>query len=105
MGFGWTFKSGAIDAWLADEVGPERLAGSYQRGAQVARIASLAGIGAAVALAFVDLQAPVVVGGVVLVALGVLLVLVMPETGFSRATPGELSTLRSISATTRQGAG
>ena len=21
MGFGWTFKSGAIDAWLADEVG------------------------------------------------------------------------------------
>ena len=36
MGFGWTFKSGAEDAWLADEVGPERMARSYQRGAQVA---------------------------------------------------------------------
>src|SRR3970040_2318955 len=35
MGFGWTFKSGAIDAWLADEIGPERLGAAYQRGAQV----------------------------------------------------------------------
>ena len=25
IGFGWTFKSGAIDAWLADEIGLERL--------------------------------------------------------------------------------
>ena len=44
MGFGWTFKSGAIDAWLADEVGPERLGREYQRGAQVARIFTLVGI-------------------------------------------------------------
>ena len=36
MGFGWTFKSGAIDAWLADEVGQDRLGHEYQRGAQVA---------------------------------------------------------------------
>lgn len=44
-GFGWTFKSGAEDAWLADEVGPERLARSYQRGAQVERALSLGGSG------------------------------------------------------------
>jgi DHA3 family tetracycline resistance protein-like MFS transporter len=37
MGFGWTFKSGAEDAWLADEVGLENVSRSYQRGAQVAR--------------------------------------------------------------------
>src|SRR6187455_1474235 len=51
LGFGWTFKSGAIDAWLADEVGPERLGYEYQRGAQVARIFTLVGIGCAVGLA------------------------------------------------------
>ena len=50
-GFGYTFTSGAFDAWLADEVGPERLAGVYLRGAQVGRVASLAGIGASVGLA------------------------------------------------------
>ena len=43
MGYGWTFKSGAINAWLADEVGPERLGHEYQRGAQIARIFTLAG--------------------------------------------------------------
>jgi MFS transporter, DHA3 family, tetracycline resistance protein len=26
MGFGWTFTSGAFDAWLADEVGPRNVA-------------------------------------------------------------------------------
>ena len=91
MGFGWTFKSGAIDAWLADEVGPERLGREYQRGAQVARIFTLVGIGAAVGLALVDLRLPIVAGGLVLVALGGLLVLVMPESEFVPAAPEELS--------------
>ena len=44
LGFGYTFTSGAFDAWLADGVGLHRLAGVYLRGAQVGRIASLAGI-------------------------------------------------------------
>jgi DHA3 family tetracycline resistance protein-like MFS transporter len=82
MGFGWTFKSGAEDAWLADEVGLEGVARAYQRGAQVARAAALLGIGVAVALALIDLRLPIVAGGIVLLGLGVILALVMPETGF-----------------------
>ena len=84
MGFGWTFKSGAIDAWLADEVGAERLGREYQRGAQVARVLGLLGIAAAVGLALVDLRLPIVVGGLVLLALGALLAFVMPESASSR---------------------
>jgi DHA3 family tetracycline resistance protein-like MFS transporter len=103
MGFGWTFKSGAIDAWLADEVGPERLGREYQRGAQVGRIFTLVGIGAAVGLALVDLRLPIVAGGVVLLALGGLLVFAMPETGFEPASPEEVSALRSMASTTRRG--
>jgi MFS transporter, DHA3 family, tetracycline resistance protein len=102
-GFGWTFKSGAEDAWLADELGPERMAHAYQRGAQVARALSLAGIGAAVGLALVDLRLPIVAGGALLVALGLLLALVMPEHGFRPAPRGGLGAARTMAHTARDG--
>src|SRR2546423_11056293 len=44
-GFGYTFTSGATDAWLADEVGVDNVRPAYLRGAQVARVAALVGIG------------------------------------------------------------
>lgn len=103
MGFGWTFKSGAEDAWLADEVGLENVARSYQRGAQVARAAALAGIGAAVALALVDLRLPIVAGGLVFLSLGGLLSLLMPETGFKPASRDDVGTLRSMAETGAKG--
>jgi DHA3 family tetracycline resistance protein-like MFS transporter len=106
MGFGWTFKSGAEDAWLYDEVGEDGTRRAYQRGAQTGRIVALAGIGLAVGLALVDLRAPIVFGGVVLLALGAVLPLVMPETGFVRSSHGRgLSPHMSAMATTaRDGA-
>jgi DHA3 family tetracycline resistance protein-like MFS transporter len=103
IGFGWTFRSGAEDAWLADEVGPERLARSYQRGAQVERAASLVGIGLAVALAVVDLRLPLLVAGAFLLALALLLALVMPETGFHPATREGLGKAGRLTRTARDG--
>jgi DHA3 family tetracycline resistance protein-like MFS transporter len=103
MGFGWTFKSGAIDAWLADEVGQQRLGREYQRGAQVGRIFTLVGIGAAVGLALVELRLPIVAGGLVLLALAAFLVFAMPESEFEPATREEVSALRSMTGTARRG--
>jgi MFS transporter, DHA3 family, tetracycline resistance protein len=103
MGFGWTFKSGAEDAWLADEVGPARMARSYQRGAQVARALSLVGIGTAVGLALVDLRLPIVTAGFVLVLLGLLLAVIMPEKGFRSARRDELGAVGSLTRTARDG--
>lgn len=103
IGFGWTFKSGAIDAWLADEIGPERLAGAYQRGGQVARLSALAGIGAAVGFALVELRLPIVLGGVALAGLGIFLLLAMPESSFRPASMDDVSTARSMARTTRAG--
>jgi DHA3 family tetracycline resistance protein-like MFS transporter len=103
MGFGWTFKSGAEDAWLADELGTENVASPYQRGAQVARAGALLGIGAAIGLALVDLRLPIVVGGLVLVGLGVFLALGMPETGFRPAKREQVGTVRSMAETGVQG--
>lgn len=103
MGFGWTFKSGAIDAWLADEVGPEHLGAAYQRGAQVGRVCALAGIGAAVGLALAGLSLPVIAGGAVMIVLGTFLVLAMPETGFQPASRHDVSSVRSMTRTAREG--
>jgi len=103
IGFGWTFKSGAEDAWLADEIGPQRMARSYQRGAQVERALSLAGIGLAVALATVDLRLPLVLGGLLFVALGLVLLLVMPETRFTPARRDELGQAGSLVRTAQDG--
>jgi DHA3 family tetracycline resistance protein-like MFS transporter len=103
-GFGWTFRSGSEDAWLADEVGPERLGSAYQRGAQVSRLAGLAGIVSAVALALIDLQLPFVAAGCSALGLALLLVWVMPEEGY-RPLPRDAasSSLGSIARTARAG--
>ena len=63
-GLGWTFTSGAMDAWLADEVGEQHLTRVYLRGAQVSRAFTVAGMVASVSLALIDLRLPIVLGGV-----------------------------------------
>lgn len=104
-GAGWTFRSGAEDAWLADEVGPEQLGSVYQRAAQVERMTGLLGIGAAVGLAVVDLQLPLLVAGCITLALAGFVALAMPEHGFSRPTTTQRGGhLREAAATARTGA-
>ena len=105
IGFGWTFKSGAIDAWLADEIGLEGLGVAYQRGAQAARIAGFVGIGAAVGLAVIELRLPIVIGGVIFLSLGAAVAAVMPETNFRAARQEDVTTARSMVGTARHGAG
>jgi DHA3 family tetracycline resistance protein-like MFS transporter len=83
-GAGWTFRSGAEDAWLADETDPATMNRAYHRGAQVGRLARLLGFAAAAPLALVDLSLPVVVAGGAAVALAVLVAVAMPERGFVR---------------------
>ena len=104
-GFGYTFTSGATDAWLADEIGAENVRPAYLRSAQLARIAGLVAIGASVALALIHLWLPIVVGGFVLLALGVALATLMPETGFAPSPRDDAEgAVRAIVRTGRSGA-
>lgn len=103
-GFGWTFRSGAEDAWLADEVARERLGAAYQRGAQVARVTGLVGIGSAVGLALVHLSLPFVMAGASAILLAAYLSLRMPEHGFKRdARSQSLAQFGAILDTVRAG--
>ena len=103
-GFGYTFTSGAFDAWLADEVGSEHVTPIYLRGAQIGRVASVLGILAAVGLGVVDLRLPIVLGGAGIVLLGIFFALAMPETGFRPLPREDRSSVGQMAHTGRTGA-
>ena len=81
-GAGATFLSGTDVAWLTDEVGPDKVQRVLVRGMQLYQLCSILGIVASVALAQIHLQVPMVASGLALLVLGLLLLVVMPETGF-----------------------
>lgn len=104
MGIGYTFISGATEAWIAGEVGEGKLAAVFTRSAQVSRITGLAGIVAGVGLASIGLNLPILAAGALMLALAATLVLLMPETGFERAPKGERTTWASMGHTFAEGA-
>ena len=87
-GLGATFESGAIDAWLSDEVGEAQAGPAFLRAAQVGQLSSFAGIGLSVWLGQRYLGLPMMVAGAGYMLLGVVLALIMPEQGFRRAVTG-----------------
>ena len=83
-GFGYTFTSGALTAWLVDEIGE----GSSQillRGARLEQWAGFVVVPVSIALAFGALQIPLTLGGIGFVLLAVFLIAFMPEHGFKPA--------------------
>ncbi len=81
-GIGYTFQSGAYEAWIADEVGGERLTRVLLRGAQASNVGALGGIAIGTAIGVFDLRAGIVAGGVGVILLAGFLAFTMPETGF-----------------------
>ena len=104
-GLGYTFTSGATDAWLADEIGVDNVRPVYLRSAQVGRACALVAIGGSIALGLISLRVPIIVGGVVIAATGIVLAFVMPEHGFRPAPRNEATgTVRTMIGTGRAGA-
>jgi MFS transporter, DHA3 family, tetracycline resistance protein len=95
-GFGYTFTSGATEAWIADEVGDERASVAFVRGAQVGQIGAIIGIVASVALGSINVRLPIILGGVAYMLLGVALIAVMPEHGFTPVPPEERESWRGM---------
>ena len=93
-GFGYTFTSGATQAWIADELGEERAGEAYMRGAQAARAGALVAIPISVALGTVTVRLPIVLGGCLMIVLAVFLVFSMTEEGFAPTPPQERTTWR-----------
>jgi DHA3 family tetracycline resistance protein-like MFS transporter len=87
-GVGYTFISGALEAWVADESPDRRLGRVYLRGEQADYLGSFVGIPASVLLGLVALNLPLLTGGALTILLGLALVFAMPEQNF-RPSPRE----------------
>jgi len=101
-GVGATFESGAKEAWIADELGAERVGAIFLRAVQIGQLASLAGIAVAVALGSVYLGLPLVIGGAGFFGVGVFLLYFMREDNFI-PTPGNAHPLKAMGETLRTG--
>ncbi len=87
-GLGFTFTSGATQAWITDEVGEEAANKLFLRGTQVGLFASLIGMGLAMLVGANNVALPLQVGALGVVLIGITLSMIMPETGF-HPTPRE----------------
>ena len=79
-GMGYTFTSGARQAWLSDELGDDdETSRTFVRGARFELAGSLVGIGLSVALASVFVSLSLFVGGAMFLVLVAVLTAIMPE--------------------------
>src|SRR4051812_19495728 len=78
-GIGYTFTSGATQAWITDEIGEEAAGPVFLRGAQIGLVGGLLGTLLSVILGVSNIQLPMVLAGVGMLTLAGTLLLVMPE--------------------------
>jgi len=87
-GLGYTFTSGATQAWISDEIGEDDANKLFIRATQIGLFASLIGMGLATLVGANNVAMPLRVGSVGVLLIGVILAIIMPETGF-HPTPRE----------------
>jgi MFS transporter, DHA3 family, tetracycline resistance protein len=102
-GIAVTFVDGALEAWISDEVGPERAEQTFFRSGQQQAVLGIAGIVLATLLARAFGEAlPIVLGGALISLTGLLMIVLMPEQHFTRnATRG--NPLQDMLSTARAG--
>ena len=87
-GLGYTFGSGAKQAWITDEIGEEKANKLFLRAARFGSFAYLFGLGATMLIGANHTAFPIRVGAIGEILTGIMLVVIMPETGF-HPTPKE----------------
>jgi len=87
-GLGYTFTSGAKQAWITDEIGEENANKLFLQTARFSSIAWLFGLGATMLVGADNAAMPIRVGAIGIALIGMTLAFIMPETGF-HPTPQE----------------
>ena len=104
-GISYTFTSGAEEAWLADEAGPERASGIFLRAARYGQAGAVVGLLLQVAVGAASLRAGVLLGGAFTIVCGLACIVLMEEHGFQRRPREERhSPLREMRTTAVAGA-
>jgi MFS transporter, DHA3 family, tetracycline resistance protein len=102
-GLGYTFTSGATQAWITDEVGEDNANKLFLRATQVGLFAALIGMGLAALVGANNVALPLQVGGIGVILIGVTLMFVMPETGFHPTPREDRNTWQHMWHTFKQG--
>jgi MFS transporter, DHA3 family, tetracycline resistance protein len=95
-GLGYTFISGAEQAWLSDEIGEADANRAFLRGNRYSLGGSLAGMLLAILIGGRTVRLPILAGGGMFLLLALVLSLKMPETGFHPAAREERNSFRQM---------
>ena len=103
-GLGYTFTSGATQAWLSDEIGEERANRAFLTANRYDLIGNAVGVLAAMALgSFTSVSTMLLVSGAGWIVLAVLLMFLMPERGFHPVRPQGRKAFQYMADTWRKG--
>lgn len=103
-GLGYTFTSGATQAWISDEIGEDRAGSAFIHAAQWEQAGALVGIGLSVLLSSIwGMRIPMLLGGLFFWILGLYLIIWMPENAFIRKSTSFKSSWDEFFKTIRSG--
>ena len=102
-GLGYTFTSGATQAWITDEIGEDDANKIFMRGTQMGLFASLVGMGLAALIGAHNVALPLQVGALGVLLIGITLAVIMPETGFHPTPREDRNTWQHMWHTFKQG--
>lgn len=83
-GAGYTFTSGAAQAWISDEIGEENAGQAFMKATQLEQFGGMLGLGLSLWLAAYRINLPILLGGGLFFPLGFYLIAFMPETAFKK---------------------
>lgn len=103
LGIGFTFVSGAREAWIADEIGEREAGKAFFKGSQMGLVGSFIGIGLSMVLANINIRLPIVLGGILYACQALYLGIFMPEDGFHPTPIKKRETFKAMKDTLKEG--
>ncbi len=100
---GYTFTSGATQAWISDEVGEENAGKAFIRSTRWEQWGGIAGTVLCLLVAIFSIRVPILLGGGAFIVLAVYLALFMPEDGYHHVARTTSAAWREFAATFRDG--
>lgn len=98
-GIGYTFVSGAVEAWIAEEDKTRDLNEIYIKGAQLGQIGTVIGIILSTIIGNFSIRMPIIISGCLFMIFALFLALYMPENNFKPSAPEDLNTFKKMGYT------